>query len=185
MSWEVGHQICDNANGAYAGSAAAMRDAKRLVQIEVADVAAKLTGGGNADQGVHVGTIHIHASAMRMHQRAQLFHLRLEHAVGAGVSDHHAGQVGTVLFALGFQVGHVHIAIGVACGDHHSQARHVGAGRVGAMGAAGDQADVAMGLALGLEEGLDDQQPSVFTLRARIGLQADAGVARGLAQPGA
>ena len=36
-----------------------------------------------------------------------------------------------------------------------------------------------------LVPGLDDQQPGVFALRAGVGLQADAGVAGGLRQPGA
>ena len=34
-------------------------------------------------------------------------------------------------------------------------------------------------------KGLDDQQAGVFALRTGIGLQADAGVTRGLAEPGA
>ena len=38
---------------------------------------------------------------------------------------------------------------------------------------------------LGFVEGLDRQQAGVFALRAGVGLQADAGVAGGLAQPGA
>jgi hypothetical protein len=38
-------------------------------------------------------------------------------------------------------------------------------------------------LATGAVVGLNDQQTGVFALRARIGLQADALVAGGLAQP--
>ena len=70
---------------------------------------------------------------MRMHQLAQLLHMHLKHAVGAGVGNHHAGQVVAVLFTLCFQVGHVHIALSVAGGDHHCHAGHLGAGRVGAV----------------------------------------------------
>ena len=40
-----------------------------------------------------------------------------------------------------------------------------------------------MALAVGFKISLDDQQTGVFALRAGVGLQADAGVAGGLAQP--
>ena len=58
-----------------------------------------------------------------------------------------------------------------------------GAGGVGSVRAGRDQADVAVTLALGAVVGLNDQETRVFALRACIGLQADAFVARGLAQP--
>ena len=40
-----------------------------------------------------------------------------------------------------------------------------------------------MALAIGFIERLDDQQAGIFTLRACVGLKADAGIARGLAKP--
>src|SRR3989344_5344163 len=49
-----------------------------------------------------------------------------------------------------------------------------GAGGVGAVCAAGDQADVAVAIALGLVVCLDGQQARVFALRSGVGLQADA-----------
>jgi hypothetical protein len=86
---------------------------------------------------------------------------------------------------LALQVGHVHVAVLVALGHHHLHAHHLGAGGVGAVRAAWDQADVAVRVALGRVVGLDGQQAGVFALAACVGLQADARVARGLAQPGA
>ena len=63
---------------------------------------------------------------------------------------------------------------------------HLRAGRVGAVRRLGDQADVALRLAARLRASARiDQQAGVFALRAGVGLQADAGVAGGLAQPGA
>ncbi len=58
-------------------------------------------------------------------------------------------------------------------------------GRVGAVGADWDQADVAVAVALRLVVALDRQQAGVLALRAGVGLQADASVAGGLGQPGA
>jgi hypothetical protein len=164
MARQEGHEVFHHAHGAHAGAAAAVRDAEGLVQVQVAHVAAKLAGRGHAHQGVHVGAVHIHAAAMAVHQLAQLLDLRLEHAVRAGVGDHHAGQVGAVLLALGLQVGHVHVAVGVALGHHHLHAHHLGAGGVGAVRAAGDQADVAVAVPLGFVVGLDGQQAGVFAL---------------------
>ena len=155
------------------------------MQVQVADVAAKFAGCGQADQGVHVGAVHVDTPAMLVHQGAEFLDRGLEHAVGTGVGDHHRRQLLAVLFALGLQVGHVHVALFVAGGDHHRQASHLGTGRVGAVGAAGNQADVAVPLAVRRLPGADHQQAGVLALRAGVGLQADAGVTGGGAQPGA
>ena len=88
-----------------------------------------------------------------------------------------------MLFTLGFEVNHVDVALRIAGGDHHLHAHHLRAGRVGAVCARWNDANVAMALALGLVKSLDDQETCVFTLRARVGLQADACIAGGLAQP--
>ncbi|OQC13295.1 MAG: hypothetical protein BWX79_01051 [Alphaproteobacteria bacterium ADurb.Bin100] len=162
-----------------------MRDAEGLVQVQVAHVAAELARRGDADQRVHVGAVHVDAPAVAVHQRAQLLHRGLEHAMGRGVGDHYGGQIGAVLLAFGFQVGHIHVAVLVALGHHDLQAGHLRAGRVGAVGGGRNQADGAVVVAARRVPGLDGQQAGVFALAARVGLQADAGVARGLAQPGA
>ena len=160
-----------------------MRNAECFVQIEVAHVAAKFAGGRNTYQGIHVGAVHIHTAAVLMHQLAQCFNLRFKHAMRAGVGDHDRCQVGAVLFALGLEVRHVDVALRIASRHHHLHARHLRAGGIGAVGAGGNEADVAMALAFGLVEGFDDQQACIFTLRTRVGLQADACIACGLAQP--
>ena len=149
----------------------------------MADIAAKFAGRGHPHQSVHVGTVHIYPTTVLVHQFTQGPDLGFKHPMGAGVGDHHRCQVGAVLFTFGLQIGHVHIAVGVALRHHHLQAHHLGAGRVGAVGAGWDQADVAVPLSVGSVVGLDHQQTGVLALRARIGLQADAGVAGGLAQP--
>jgi hypothetical protein len=51
------------------------------VQVQVAHVAAELARRGHADQRVHVGAVHVDAPAVLVHQRAQLLHAHLEHAV--------------------------------------------------------------------------------------------------------
>ena len=185
MAGQVGHQVGDDADRADTGAAAAVRDAEGFVQVQVADVAAKFAGRGQADQGVHVGAVHVDPPAVLVHQVAEGLDRGLEHAVGAGVGDHHRRQVLAVLFALGLQVGHVYVALLVAGGDHHCQPGHLSARRVGAVGAAGDQADVAVTLAVRCLPGANHEKACVLALGAGVGLQADAGIASGLAQPGA
>ncbi len=184
MARQVGHEVFHHADGAHAGAAAAVRDAEGLVQVQVAHVAAEGAGRRHAHHGIHVGAVHVHPAAVAVHELAEFLHLRLEHAVRAGVGDHHAGEPVGMLLALGAQVVHVHVAAGVAGRDYHLHAHHLGAGRVGAVGAARDQADVAVALALRRMVGTDGQQARVFALRSGVGLQADAGIARGLAEPG-
>ncbi len=160
-----------------------MGDAEGLVQVQVADIAAELARCGNADQRIHVRAVDIDPAAMLVHQCAQLLDLGLEHAMGAGVGDHHGRQIGAVFLALGLEVGHVDVAVVVTGGHYHRQAGHLGAGRVRAMRAGRDQADRAVGLTVRCVVGADRQQPGVFALAAGVGLKAHAGVTGGLAQP--
>jgi len=69
-----------------------------------------------------------------------------------------------VLLALRLQVVHVDVAHRVALGHDDRHAHHLRAGRVGAVCAFRDQADVAVAFPAALVPGLDDQQAGVFTL---------------------
>ena len=70
MAGQEGNQVFHHADGADAGAATAVGDAEGFVQVQVAHVAAELAGGGHADQGVHVGAVHVHAAAVAVHQGA-------------------------------------------------------------------------------------------------------------------
>ena len=98
------------------------------------EIAAEFARCGHADQSVHIGAVHIHAGAVLVHQLAQFLDLGLEHAVGAGVGDHHRRQMIAVLLAFGAQVVEVDIAVAAAAGHHHRHAGHLRRCRVGAMG---------------------------------------------------
>ena len=52
-----------------AGAAAAVGDAERLVQVEVADVGAEAARAGDADEGVEVGAVDVHLAAGVVHER--------------------------------------------------------------------------------------------------------------------
>ena len=71
-----------------AGTAAAVGDAERLVQVEVADVGTELARLGQADERVEVGAVDVHLTAGVVDDVADLADRLLEHAVRRGVRHH-------------------------------------------------------------------------------------------------
>ena len=155
MAGQKRHQVLRNAHRAHAGAAAAMGNAESFVQVQVADVTAKSAGCCQTDQSIHIGAVYIHPATVLVYQLTQRAHRIFKHAVGAGVGDHDAGQLVAVGLAFGLQIGHVDIALRVARYHHHLHAAHLGAGRVGAMGTGGNQADGALRLAARCMPGTD------------------------------
>src|SRR3984957_8639824 len=72
----------------HAGTAAAVRNAECLVQVEMAEIGAVCAGPGEAPLRIQVGAVEINLPAMAMHDVADLANMLLEHAVGRGVGDH-------------------------------------------------------------------------------------------------
>jgi hypothetical protein len=122
-----------HANRADARSAAAVRDAKGLVQIQMADVRADEAGAGEADLRVHVRAVHVNLAAVRVDDFANLADGFLEHAVRAGIGDHQAREIGLVRLGLRLEVGDVDVAVGVARDGDDFHAGHDGAGGVRAV----------------------------------------------------
>ena len=172
-----------DADRSHAGAAAAMRNAERLVQIEMADVGAVIAGPRQADLRVHVGAVEIDLAAMAVHDVADLADVLLEHAMRRGIGDHDGGEVFGVLLRLGAEIVDVDIAARVAGDHHHLHADHAGGGRIGAVRRGGDQADLAMRLAARGVIAADRQQAGIFALRAGIRLQRDRVIAGDVAQP--
>ena len=84
-----------------ARTAAAVGDAERLVQVEVADVGAEAAGPGDADEGVEVGAVDVHLAAGVVHGVADLADRLLEHAVRRRVGEHDRRQPVADLLELG------------------------------------------------------------------------------------
>ena len=70
-----------DADGTHPRTAAAVRDAERLVQVQVTDVSADIRRAAQPDLRVHVGAVHVHLAAVLVHDRADLPDRLLEHAV--------------------------------------------------------------------------------------------------------
>ncbi len=114
---------------------------------------------------------------MLVHELAHFDYAGFEYPVGTGVGDHQGGQLVAVLFGFFAQVVDVDIAHCVALHDHHLHTGHDGAGGVRAVGAFGDDGDVAVPFPPVLVVGADDEQTGIFPTGAAIGLQATGGEA--------
>lgn len=82
MTWEVRSEVRTHTNWSHAWPAAAMRYAERFVQVEVADIRAKISGPRETNKRIQIGTIEIDLTAMRMGDVADLPHPFLEHTMG-------------------------------------------------------------------------------------------------------
>ena len=93
MAGQERREVRGHADRAHARAAAAVRDAERLVQVEVADVGADVARAGEADLRVHVRAVHVDLAAVLVDDLADLADRLLEHAVRRGVGDHQRGEV--------------------------------------------------------------------------------------------
>ena len=110
VAGQIRRQMRAHRDRADAGPAAAVRDAERLVQVQVADVAAELARSGQTDQRVEVGAVDVDLAAGVVHRRADVGDVVLVDAVGGRVGDHQRGQHVGVFGHLGPQVVEVDVA---------------------------------------------------------------------------
>ena len=163
-------QVRFDTNRPHAGATAAMRNAKRLVQVQVADIATHIAGPGKPHHRVHIGPIDIDLTAMIVGDACHLGHCFFEHAMGRRIGNHTTGKVFAVLFSLLAEVLQIDIPVGGGFDHDNLPTDHIGAGGVSAMRRHRDQTDVAVPLPVGAVIGSNRQQPRIFPLRARIGL---------------
>ena len=83
-----GARCARTATGPTPGPATAVRDAERLVQVQVRHVGAELPGLRDADERVEVRAVEVHLPAVLVDERAHVADVRLEHAVRRRVGDH-------------------------------------------------------------------------------------------------
>ncbi len=166
-----------------AGAAAAVRDAERLVQVQVRHVRAEPARPGQPDQRVQVRAVHVDLAARLVDRLADLGHGLLEHPVGGRVGQHDRGDLPAPVLQLGLQVTQVDRAVAAALDHHDPQARQHRAGRVGPVRRLGDQADVPAGVAAGAVVAPDGQQARQLALRPGVGLHGHRVVAGDLGQP--
>ena len=93
MTGQMWRQMRLDANWPHARATAPVRDTKRLMQVEMADITAQITGARQTDHCVHIGTVDIDLTAIVMGDLTNLMNCFLKHTMGRGIGDHAARQV--------------------------------------------------------------------------------------------
>ena len=121
------------ANRTHARPAAAVRDAERFVEVEVANIRTNCSRRGKPHLCIHVCTIHVNLPAIRVNDLANFLNRCLKNPVRGWIRDHERGQV--LLMLLGFfsQIHHIYIAHSIAIYDHYFHTRHDGRRRIRTM----------------------------------------------------
>ena len=126
-----------DADRADAGAAAAVRDAKGFVQVEMANIGADIAGPAETDLCVHVRAVHVNLAAVLVHDVADLADGGFENAVGGGVRHHERRQIFAVRVRFRPEIGKVDIAVVETTHGDDAKPSHDRAGRVGAVGRGG------------------------------------------------
>ncbi len=166
MARQERRQVFRHGNRPHPRTAAAMRNRKCLVQVQVAHVRADCRRACQPDLRVHVRAVHVDLAAVLVHGRADLANPILEHAVRARIRHHEAREILVVLLGLGAQIVDVNIAAVVARHDHDGHAGQARTRRVGAVRRLRNQNDVAFEIAASAMIGANDQQACVLSLCA-------------------
>ena len=182
MPRQIRHEMRGHADRSHARTAAAVRDAECLVQIDVTDVGADRRRAGEADLRVHVRAVHVDLPAELMDDRAHVLDRFLEHTVRRRIGHHQRRQPSLVRFGLLAEIGDVDVPVRRARHDDDAHAGHDGAGMIGAVRRRRNQTDVALRLAAILEVSVNHHQAGELALRARVRLQRDGGKAGDRAQ---
>lgn len=90
-----------HSDGSHSGATSSMRNAERLVQVQMAHVCSDVTRTGKPHLSVHVGTVHVHLSTVLMDDVADLINALLVHTVRRRISHLFKGQAINL-------VGHLH-----------------------------------------------------------------------------
>ena len=97
----------------HARAAAAVRNRKRLVQVQVTDVGADRRRARQPDLRVHVRAVHVHLAAVLVHDARRCPGCFLEHAVRRRIRHHQRSQAIAMLLGLRPQVVDVDVAVAV------------------------------------------------------------------------
>ncbi|MNE55481.1 hypothetical protein D3C80_1503170 [compost metagenome] len=134
MPRQIGREMGLNSNRADSWATASMRNAESFMQIQVRYVTAKLTGCTQPDHGIHVRTINVNLTSVRVHDVADLTDAFFKNAVRRRVSDHQSGELRTMFFGLYQKVIYVDVAANITSHNDNSHAGHLSRRRVRAMG---------------------------------------------------
>ena len=169
---QVRRQVGAHSDRADPGPATTVRDAERLVQVQVRYIGAELTWARQTNHRVEVRSVDVDLSTGLVDERTHLGDVLLEHSVGRRVCHHHRSQGVGVRRDLGAQVVEIDLSrLTSRLDDDDAHAGHDRAGRVRAVCAGRNQAHVPMLLAPRAVVATDRQQPRELALGSGIRLQ--------------
>src|SRR5437667_8942830 len=111
FSWKIRCEMLRHTNRAHTRAAATVGNAKCLVQIQVTNVCAVITGAAKADLRVQVRTVHINLAAMRVYDVANFANRRLKNSMCGGIRHHQRREVARVFICLCAQTRKIDISI--------------------------------------------------------------------------
>ena len=149
-------------------TAAAVRGGEGLMQIEVHHIEAEIPRTGDAQQGVHVGTVAVYQAAGLVHHLVDFGDVFIKEPESVRVGDHDPGQL---VIAERSQFFEVDVAAGIGRDRFDDQAAHGGSRRIGAVGAVRDQHDLPLIMAHRLMPGDDGLDAAELTVRTGCGRQ--------------
>ena len=143
---------------------AAVRNAKRLVQINMTDIRPNLRRTAQNHLRIQIRPIHVNLPAVLVNDAADFFDRFLKDTVGRGVGDHQARKVCRMLFRFRFQICDIDISLLVASDCYDLEASHHRARWIRPVRRRWNQTDPPVGLSARSMVIQDRQQPGVFTL---------------------
>src|SRR5437868_4407279 len=175
--------MCGNADGADARPAAAVWNAKGLVQIQVAHVRADIARATEAYLRVHVGAVHVNLAAAVVHDFANFADRCFENTVRTRVCDHQRRQI--MRMSLGFcaEICEVDVTVFERCDGNYFEPGHDGAGGISSVSGLRNEADVTMRFATRGVIFPNREQTSEFSLRSGVWLKRHRGETANFREP--
>src|SRR5689334_11594835 len=128
----------------HARPAAAVRYAKGLVQVQMANIRANISRTAKANLRIQVRAIHINLPSIGVNDFANLLDALLEHAVSGGIGYHERGQFISMRLGFGAQIRHVNVALLVTGDRDDFQSCHDSAGGIGPVCGSWNEANTSM-----------------------------------------
>ncbi len=110
------------------------------------DIGANIGQAADPYLGVHVGTVEIDLTTVRVDDVAYFADVLFEDALGRGIGDHHGRQSIAMCLGLGLEILQIEIPPCVGAKGDDFAAGHDRARRVGSVRSSRNQADVALSL---------------------------------------
>ena len=183
MTWQEVCQARHDADRTHARTAAAVRNAERLVQIQVTNIGADVARARDANLRIHVGAVHIDEPAVGVNDVTQFANAIFKHAVRTWVRHHACRKILGVKFCLHLQVRNIDVAVSIAIDRNNRHTCDHRACRIGAVRTVGNQADCSSLVTAVVVVRTNHHEAGVLALRTSIWLQADGGETGDFAEP--